>query len=65
MFLGEQCVPPSLHLAMPKTHGPFVYVCMNGHAVLFEHQHTNKQVKTRFYADEIQLANKDDVIKSM
>lgn len=65
MLLEEQCIPSSLHLAMPKTYGPFVYVCMNGHPVLFKHQRSNKQVKARFYADEIQLVNKEDVIKSM
>lgn len=55
----------SLHLAVPKTCGPVTYVCMNGSPPLFGHQGTNKQVKIRLYADEMQLVNKDDVIKSM
>ena len=65
MLAGEQCSPPSLHLAVPKKCGPVIYACMNGNRLLFGHQGTNKQVKMRLYADEVQLVNKEDVIKSM
>lgn len=65
MLTGEQCSPPSLYLAVPKTRGPHVqkHVCVNGNCLPLDHPGTNKQVKMRFYADEIQLINKEDAIK--
>lgn len=62
---GEQCSPPSLHLAVPKSRGLVIYVYMNGNRLLPGNQGINKQVKMRFCADEIQLVNKEDVVKSM
>lgn len=47
-LLGGQCSPPSLCLAVPKTHNPHVqkHVSMNGNHLLFGRQGTNKQVET-------------------